>query len=129
MLYALMQTRGVRPAHWRPGMRLGAAEERVGNDTRLHLNLTTPSSSPAVIQFDYARHRRVLNLDRNYVRLNEFPEWFIVDENTLYRVRPAAAAAAAAEPSAGTIRLGSELIAGIELAAGDWVIERASAAP
>jgi hypothetical protein len=130
MLYALMQSRGVRPAAWRPGMRLGAAEERIapaesaggagGAGTRLHLSLSLPSSSPAVIQFDYARHRRVLNLDRNYVRLNEFPEWFVVDENTLYRVR------AAADASDGIIRLGSELIAGIELTAGDWVIERAA---
>jgi hypothetical protein len=129
MLYALMQSRGVRPAHWRTGMRLGAAEERVETGavggTRLYLHFASPSSSPAVIQFDYARHRRVLNLDRNYVRLNEFPEWFTVDENTLYRVRPAAGAAA--NDQAGAIRLGSELIAGIELAPGDWVIERASA--
>lgn len=120
MLYALMQSRGVRPAHWRPGMRLGAAEEKAGE--RLHLSLTLPpsSSSPAVIQFDYARHRRVLNLDRNYVRLNEFPEWFVVDENTLYRVRRDN------DTTDGMIRLGSELIAGIELSAGDWVIERAA---
>jgi len=34
----------------------------------------------------------VLNLEKNYVRLNEFPEWFTVDENHLYRLRPAAAA-------------------------------------
>jgi len=127
MLYALMQSRGVRPAHWRPGMALGAAEERVEaksdgtGATRLYVSLTSASSSPATIQFDYARHRRILNLDRNYVRLNEFPEWFIVDENTLYRVRPAAGA------SEGLVRLGSELIAGIELAAGDWVIEPLSA--
>jgi hypothetical protein len=132
MLYALMQSRGVRPAHWRPGMSLGAAEERIetgaaggAGGSRLYLSLASPSS-PVMIQFDYARHRRVLNLDRNYVRLNEFPEWFTVDENTLYRVHPATVPAgiAAAKDSAGTIRLGSELIAGIELAPGDWVIER-----
>jgi hypothetical protein len=132
MLYALMQSRGVRPAHWRPGMRLGAAEERAAADapggtsaaggTRLYLSLAG-TSSPAVIQFDYARHRRVLNLDRNYVRLNEFPEWFIVDENTLYRVRPAGDTSNG-DALAGIIRLGSELIAGIELTSGDWVIER-----
>jgi hypothetical protein len=127
MLYALMQSRGVRPAHWRPGMRIGAAEEPITIDhgagaTRLYLSLAG-TQSPTVIQFDYARHRRVLNLDRNYVRLNEFPEWFIVDENTLYRVRPAGASGAKASDS--IVRLGSELIAGIELAAGDWVIERA----
>jgi hypothetical protein len=124
MLYALMQSRGVRPAHWCDGIRLGAAEECIATgvtgDTRLYLSLTLPSPSPATIRFDYARHRRVLNLDRNYVRLNEFPEWFIVDENTLYRVHPAA------DASAGIVRIGSELIAGIELTAGDWVMERVS---
>jgi hypothetical protein len=117
MLYALMQSRGVRPAHWRPGMRVGAA---AADNNRLVLSLAWDSPSSAVIRFDHARHRRVLNFDKNYVRLNEFPEWFIVDENTLYRVHPAAGAGG----SEGIIRLGSELIAGIELTAGDWVIER-----
>lgn len=127
MLYALMQSRGVRPAHWRVGMRIGAAEESKGETTaegsgRLYVSLTLPSTSPAVIQFDYARHRRVLNLDQNYVRLNEFPEWFIVDENTLYRVRRVD------DTSGGLVRLGSELIEGIELTAGDWIVERAPSA-
>jgi hypothetical protein len=116
MLYALMQSRGVRPARWLPGTRLGAVEE----GPRLHLNLV--STSPAAIRFDYARHRRVLNLDRNYVRLNEFPEWFVVDENTLYRLSPAE------DPARAMIRLGSELIAGITLTSGDWVIEPLSKA-
>jgi hypothetical protein len=39
------------------------------------------------VRFDRARHRRVMNFDRNYVRLNEWPEWSPVDENTLYEVR------------------------------------------
>jgi hypothetical protein len=108
MLYALMQSRGVRPAHWRPGIGVGAVQD----GPRLRLSLVAPSAT--VIRFDYARHRRVLNLDRNYVRLNEFPEWFVVDENTLYRL----------SSSAGDeVRLGSELIDGIELQPGDWVVE------
>jgi hypothetical protein len=107
-LYALMQSRGVRPARWRAGMRVGAVQD----GPRLHLNLTSPA--PAEIRFDYARHRRVLNLDRNYVRLNEFPEWFVADENALYRLSSA---------SGSMVRLGSELIAGVTLAAGDWLIE------
>jgi hypothetical protein len=111
MLYALMQSRGVRPAHWRPGMKIGAVQD----GPRLHLSLTLPS--PTAIRFDHARHRRVLNLDRNYVRLNEFPEWSIVDENTLYRV------ARGGDASREMVRLGSELIEGITLASGDWVIE------
>ncbi|MEO5822304.1 MAG: hypothetical protein ABIT71_17495 [Vicinamibacteraceae bacterium] len=116
MLYALMQSRGVRPARWQPGIRVGAVQD----GARLHLNLALPATLPeTTVRFDYARHRRVLNLDRNYVRLNEFPEWFVVDENTLYRVRPAAGGRAGTE----RVRLGSELIAGIPLAAGDWIVE------
>jgi hypothetical protein len=113
MLYALMQSRGVRPDRWRPGMRVGAVQR----GPRLHLSLVLPS--PTTIRFDYARHRRVLNLDRNYVRLNEFPEWFVVDENTLYRLTPSAPRGAARE----MVRLGSELIAGVRLSSGDWVVE------
>ena len=111
MLYALMQSRGVRPAQWQPGLRVGSVQD----GPRLHVSLTLPS--PTVIRFDYARHRRVWHFDRNYVRLNEFPEWFVVDENTLYRVAPAD------DGSRAIVRLGSELIAGVTLASGDWVIE------
>jgi len=108
MLYALMKSQGVRPEEWKPGMRVGAVRDGV----RLLVSLGAPS--PVKVQFDYARHRRVLNFDRNYVRLNEFPEWFTVDENSLYRVR-----------GVGPERmlLGSELIAGVVLAAGDYTVE------
>jgi hypothetical protein len=111
LLYAIMQSQGVRPARWQPGVGVGAVRE----DGRLHLHVA--ASGPVTVQFDYARHRRVLNFDRDYVRLNEFPEWFVVDENTLYRVRRAAG------ESVEVVRLGSELIAGVELAPGGWVVE------
>jgi hypothetical protein len=71
------------------------------------------------IQFDFARHRRTLNLSKNYVRLNEFPEWFTVEENRLYRIGFASPATPA------RLLLGSELIAGVELAPGDWIVEPA----
>jgi hypothetical protein len=130
LLHAYMKSLGVRPAHWEPGVRVGAVrdaampaeparEGRPGqraarDEGRLVLSLDMPG--PRRIQFDFARHRRVLNLQQNFVRLNEFPEWYTVDENTLYRVaRPGAA---------GEVRLGAELVAGIVLAPGDWTIER-----
>jgi hypothetical protein len=58
----------------------------------------------ATVRFDFARHRRVLQLPADYVRLNEFPEWFTVDENTLYPL---------AGPGGEQVRLGSELIQGV----------------
>ena len=57
-----------------------------------------------------------MNFDRNYVRLNEWPEWYVVDENTLYRVTDA--------DGKERILLGSELINGIPVTApGRWVVE------
>lgn len=106
LLYILYKSLGCRPDHWVPGLRLGA----VRDGGRLYLSLEAPSGWAGRIQFDFERHRRVLNYDRNYVRLNEFPEWYTVEENTLYRL-------------GGRILLGSELIAGIPLAPGNWTVE------
>jgi hypothetical protein len=117
LLYAYYKSQGVRPDRWVPGVRVGAVRQA----DRLYLSLQAPAGWQGSLQFDYARHRRVLNLDRNYVRLNEFPEWYAVDENTLYRLRPAS--------GAELVRLGSELIAGVALGPGDWTIEPAGHRP
>jgi hypothetical protein len=114
LLYLLMKSQGVRPEHWIRGVRVGA----VADGDRLLLSLDMPGARR--IRFDYARHKRVLNFDRDYVRLNEFPEWYTVDENTLYHVRG---------KSGTQLLLGSELISGVILDPGEWVIEPAGKAP
>lgn len=116
LLWALMKSQGVRPRQWEPGVRVGGVVE----GRKLYLSLASPKA--ITLQFDYARHHRVLNLDKNYVRLNEFPEWFTVDENTLYRVRAAGA-------TTEQILLGSELIEGVALAPGNWTVESAGPPP
>jgi hypothetical protein len=97
-------------------MRVGA----VRDGERLYLSYD--GVGPTMLRFDSARHRRVLNFDRNYVRLNEFPEWYAVDENTLYRIRTGI-------DSRDRVRLGSEMIAGIVLDPGEWVVEPIGKAP
>jgi hypothetical protein len=114
LLYSFMKSHGVRPDLWEPGVGVGAVRQ----GDKLHLVLEMPA--PRRIRFDYARHRRVLNLDRDYVRLNEFPEWYVVDENTLYRLR---------SDARELIALGSELIEGIEMAPGNWMVEPVGKAP
>lgn len=115
LIYALMKSQGVRPAAWIPGVRVGA----VRDGARLLLSIEAPAAR--LYTFDFARHKRVLNLDQNYVRLNETPEWFTVRENSLYRLgmvdRPQ------------RLLLGSELIAGVELHSGQWLLEPAGEVP
>lgn len=109
LLHALMKSQGVMPAEKAPGLRLGAV--RQGQGLRLHVG----GVDAVRVQFDIARHRRVINLARNYVRLNEFPEWFVVEPNWLYRL----------EGPSGPVRLrlGSELMEGVRVEAGAWTVE------
>jgi hypothetical protein len=85
LLYTLWKTQGLWVEDWKPGVRLGA--ERRGN--ALYIALESNDRWSGRLRFDHARHRRMLNFPRNYVRLNEWPEWYVVDENTLYEVRGA----------------------------------------
>src|SRR6266536_834468 len=112
LLYALLKTQGCYLEDWRKGVRLGA--HRKGRI--LYISLQTQRSWHGKLHFDFARHRRVLNFDRDYVRLNEWPEWFTVDENTLYRMQDAR----------GSVRvlLGSELKDGVSInAPGRWLLQ------
>jgi len=116
LLYALMKSQGVRPEHWKPGMRVGA----VRDGTKLFLSMEAREAT--AIRMDFARHRRILNFDKNYVRLNEFPEWYVVDENSLYRL-------GAATGGQDRLFLGSELIAGVVLKPGEWILQPVGPAP
>lgn len=112
LLWALMKSQGVRPREWREGLAIGA----VRGGGRLLLSIQAPAQWRGAIQFDFARHRRVMNYRMNYVRLNEFPEWFTIDENALYTV----------QRRGGEARtwLGSELVEGVPLAPGEYVIAK-----
>ncbi len=110
LLYALMKSQGLRPEPWKPGTGVGA----VRDGKTLYLNVESPEA--VRVHWDFARHRRVLNLDRNYVRLNEFPEWYAVEENALYRLRKEGG-------TAEQVLAGSELIAGVSLSPGNWILD------
>jgi hypothetical protein len=112
LLYAMWKTQGCYLDGWQEGVGLGAVKD----GDRLLVALDAPAAWKGRLRFDYARHRRELNFERNYVRLNEWPEWFTVDENTLYRLTDAT--------GQEMIRLGSELKTGIEVTGkGRWVLE------
>jgi hypothetical protein len=112
LLYAMWKTQGCHLDGWEEGVKLGA----VRDGKRLLVSLEAPAAWKGRLRFDHARHRRDLNFDRDYVRLNEWPEWFTVDENRLYRVTD--------DKGAEHVRLGSELKAGLDVAgSGRWIVE------
>jgi hypothetical protein len=112
LLYALWKTQGTYLEGWRDGVKLGAVRE----GRRLFVSLQAPPDWQGKLRFDYQRHRRTLNFSRNYVRLNEWPEWFTVGENTIYKLVDVS--------GRESLRLGSELKEGLAVAGpGRWTVE------
>lgn len=80
LMYALMKSQGTWLEPWNPELRIGAVQ----HDQGICLSLETGEAWEGVLRFDTPRHRTVFNMPVNYPRLNEFPEWFTVLQDTLY---------------------------------------------
>jgi hypothetical protein len=82
LLYGLSQSAGLVPRPWREGLLVGAAAEGAC------LAVAAASVEPwsGRLAFDTPRHRLHLGLPLNYPRLNEWPEWFVVEPERNYRV-------------------------------------------
>ncbi len=101
LMYAMMKTGGLRAAPWREDLAYGA--ERDGDNLRIYLTAKEPWTGK--LFFDYPRHREHFGVSPNYPRLNEYAEWFSVEDSVLYRI-----SVPGAEPSD---RLGAELRRGL----------------
>ena len=82
ILWVLMKQQGVTLQPWREDVKLGAV--RHGEDLRLVLSAEEPWEGRLI--FDVPRHRTVMKLPMDYPRINQFPEWFTVDEDAGYRI-------------------------------------------
>lgn len=103
LMYAFWKTQGSFLMPWNPRVHIGAVRQAGG--VLLHISAESPWQGR--LRFDHARHRNHFNIADNYPRLNEFPEWFTVEHDRLYRVRT--------DDGDAREYLGAELIAGIPL--------------
>jgi hypothetical protein len=84
-MYAFAKSQGTWVTPWREDVRLGAVRE--GNGVFVRLAADQPWKGR--LRFDTPRHRDHWNLPVNYTRLNEFPEWFTVDQDRVYTLEAA----------------------------------------
>lgn len=82
LMYALMKSQGTWVEPWREDLRLGAAP--TGDGVLIVIESDRPWDG--LLRFDLPRHRVHFNMPVNYPRLNEFPEWFVVEQDLLYEV-------------------------------------------
>ncbi|MGQ9761783.1 MAG: hypothetical protein ACUVQG_09065 [Thermogutta sp.] len=79
IMYAFWKTQGLRVEPWREDLRLGA----VLHDHRLYVTIGVSRPWQGRLIFDRPRHRHYFHLPLDYPRINQFPEWFAVDESQL----------------------------------------------
>jgi hypothetical protein len=82
LLYAAWQSHGVRMDPWEPAVMLGASP--YGSCLSVAMAASRPWAGRVI--FDTPRHRLHLGLPMNYPRLNEWPEWFVVEPDAEYDV-------------------------------------------
>ncbi|MDD4869384.1 MAG: hypothetical protein PHR77_02395 [Kiritimatiellae bacterium] len=83
VMYVLWKTQGIRVEPWRPDVRIGTVRE--GDTLFISLAVDQPWSGKVV--FDQPRHKVNLHMPIDYPRINQFPEWFTVEDSTRYEVK------------------------------------------
>lgn len=104
ILYVLMKSQGIHVEPWREDVRIGAVQD--GNTLLISLSADRPWNGR--ILFDRPRHKVNFHLPLDYPRINQFPEWFVVEDAGIYRME---------NLSDGKIRehKGTEMARGIEV--------------
>jgi hypothetical protein len=103
LMAGLYYTQGTMCRPWRNDLRWGAMPD----GSALRVVLEADESWEGKLCFDQPRHRTVLRLPVNYPRLNEFPEWFAVEPDVVYRLQVGA--------NAETTLSGKQLADGLSL--------------
>ncbi len=80
IMYSLWKTLGATIQPWRSDVIFGAEK----SDDETYFVLTAENDWEGRLIFDAPRHRTILNLPIDYPRINQFPEWFTVEEGEEY---------------------------------------------
>ncbi|MGQ9733278.1 MAG: hypothetical protein ACUVX8_18635 [Candidatus Zipacnadales bacterium] len=120
LMVALAKTSGCYIRPWRPDVCVGT----VRKEASAFISVRADKAWTGRLYFDYPRHREHLGLEPDYPRLNQYPEWFTVEDGFRYRVqRIGTDGSVAGEPvdyDGGELRRGLP----VELSAGsEWLAE------
>jgi hypothetical protein len=75
ILYSLWKTRGVTIQPWREDITFGS----VDNGGKLWLSIKAKRAWSGKIIFDIPRHNMIMKMPIDWPRINQLPEWFVVD--------------------------------------------------
>jgi hypothetical protein len=82
IMYCLWKTKGLTIRPWREDVVFGA--DREGDTLRVYIS--SDRSWRGKLLFDTPRHKIVMNMPLDWPRINQFPEWFTVEQNKRYMI-------------------------------------------
>lgn len=82
IMYCLWKTQGLTAHPWRHDLRFGATAK----DDQLFVTVESDSAWHGELVFDTPRHQTHMNLPMDWPRINQFSEWFTVDDTAIYRI-------------------------------------------
>jgi hypothetical protein len=82
IMYCLWKTQGTFVIPWRNDVEIGAVCE----DSLLYLTIASGKDWEGRLMFDKKRHSELMHLPMDWPRINQFPEYFIVDEDKVYQI-------------------------------------------
>lgn len=82
IMYCLWKTQGAYLNPWRKDLEIGAVQE----DSLLYITLSASEDWAGRIMFDKKRHSEFMHLPFDWPRINQFPEYFTVEKDKIYRI-------------------------------------------
>jgi len=83
IMYCLWKTNGLTIRPWRDDVIFGAVQE---GDV-LRISISSNRRWQGKLLFDTQRHQTIMKLPLDWPRINQFPEWFTVEQNKRYMVQ------------------------------------------
>lgn len=83
IMYCLWKTQGVTAQPWRSDIQLGAV--KIGDEVMI--SLRADEDWQGTLKFDAPRHQTIMQMPTDWPRINQFPEWFTVNNDKVYQVK------------------------------------------
>lgn len=82
IMYCLWKTQGLTAYPWRSDLQIGAVMEK----DDLLFSVTLEKDWNGILKFDTPRHQTIMHMPIDWPRINQFPEWFILEKDKNYQL-------------------------------------------
>ena len=83
IMYCLWKTQGIVPSSWDSQLSIGATQTATG----VKIAVSSPVGWKGKLKFDEPRHSTMMHYPADYPRINQYQEWFVVEDHQSYQCK------------------------------------------